>query len=342
MRCIQVVTGVCVVLGVMGCGGDDASPSQPAADSSTTDTSVADTQKPDVGVVPDASTGDTAAADTAQIPDALADSSTHDAADASVADSAVADGTVADTNVAETTVPDDAIADATVVDEGTDALTVVNCGSSPYQAFDPLVALIVVDTPKTAVTITGNICPETTLDIPYMQMRAMNVQRNAPFFFIATQTGSLINLSREFNVTVSAFAKLPYQATMYPPTFPVGIDPAWDSNTKALLSVVVNSTSGSGACNAKDGVSYSVVNHPEAVIAYKNGGTSTSAGGDAYAWISLVTTGTVAAPEYVTITQTKAACKVDLNGADKLFVTGRAPIAVNAVTVGLSGEVMNP
>jgi len=44
-------------------------------------------------------------------------------------------------------------------------------------------------------------------------------------------------------------------------------------------------------------------------------------------FISIRTTGTVASPEYITITQTKAGCKVDLNGADKLFLTGRAPMA---------------
>ena len=88
-------------------------------------------------------------------------------------------------------------------------------------------------------------------------------------------------------------------------------------------------------------MTYTLVGHPEAVIKYIGGGTSTASTGVAAAWISLVTTGTLAAPEYVTITQTKAGCRVDLNGAEKLFLTGRAAVAINTVTYGLAGEVTN-
>ena len=180
--------------------------------------------------------------------------------------------------------------------------------------------------------------------IPYNGTSTLTIPRNIPFFFQGTQTGNLPTLSQENNVKINAFPKLVHEVLLLPQSYATQQDPTWNPATKALLRVVVNASSGAGACSTKDGVSYTVVNHPEAVIRYAGGGTTgTGTGTDAMgSWISIVTTGTLAAPEYVTITQTKAGCKVAPDGSTLLFNTGRAPIAAGAITSLLGGEVTNP
>ncbi len=63
---------------------------------------------------------------------------------------------------------------------------------------------------------------------------------------------------------------------------------------------------------------------------YPNDGTATGSGGDARASITIV---------YVTAT--KASCVLGLSAADKLFLTGRTPVAINAVTSGVGFEIGN-
>ncbi len=273
----------------------------PAADASTPDAVVVDAVAPDTSVVTDASVPDAA-------PDAAAPDAAPDAADA--------------------TPPDAALPDAAAA-----------CGVAGGQVYDPVQAVIALANATTDVTVSANICPGSSLTFPYNEKRTLTLPRNTPFYFIATQVGNLPNLSQENNVKVAAFAKLPYGALLLPESFATGIDPTWTTATKALLRVVVNASTGAGACSAKDGVSYTVVGRADAIIKYAGGGTATGTSGDT--WISLPTTGTLAAPEYVTITQTKVGCKVGPNGADQLFMTGRAPIAAGAITSLLGGEVTN-
>ena len=263
------------------------------------------------------------------------------AQDASVADTSVADTSAPDTSVPDSATPDAAdaaVRDAPPVDAS------ASCGTGPFQVFDPIAALLVFDTPQTAVTLSTNICPAVAT-IPYKGTTTLSVPSNTPFFFVGTQAGNLTNLSSERNITRAAFPKLAHQVPMVPTSYAVAADPAWTAATHALLQVIVNASTGTGPCAAKDGVSYTVPGHPEAVIRYANNGTTATgvpgSGGVLDTFISLQTTGTVAAPEYITITQTKAGCTVGLNNADKLFFTGRAPIAAGAYTTFLSGEVTN-
>ena len=269
------------------------------------------------------------------------------AQDASVTDASVPDSAIADTSLPDTSVPDSAVADTSVPDASSDAQAVdasAACGTGPFQVFDPISAMIAGDTPQTSVTITTNICPAMAT-VPYKGTATLSVPSNTPFFFIATQTGNLTNLTSERNIKFAGFPKLGHVATMVSTSYAVAVDPAWGAATHALLQVVVNASTGTGACAAKDGISYTVVGHTEAVIRYANNGTTATGvpgtGGVLDTFISIRTTGTVASPEYITITQTKAGCKVDLTSADKLFFTGRAPMAAGTYTTFLSGEVTN-
>lgn len=124
---------------------------------------------------------------------------------------------------------------------------------------------------------------------------------------------------------------------------PATVNPAYNPSTMATINVLINSTkNGSTApCVDKAGVTFAVTGHPEAVIKYPNNGTATGSGGDAKASITIVTAGTESAPEYVYVTATKAGCALGLNAADKLFLTGRTPVAINAVTSGVGFELSN-
>ena len=256
----------------------------------------------------------------------------------SVPETGAADTSVADTSV---TVPDAAVDAPAEADVDASAA----CGTGPFQAFDPLMAQIAAGTPMTAVTVATNICTATAT-IPFGGVSSLSVPSNTPFFFIATQAGNLPTFTSEKKITFNGIPKIGQQLTMLATSYAVAVDPAWDPATHALLNVITNAATGTGICSAKDGISYTVVNHPGVVIRYEHGGTTSTGpsngGGDSLGtWFSIPTTGTMASPEYVTITQTKAGCTVGPTNADKLFITGRAPIARGVVTIGLNGEVAN-
>ena len=217
------------------------------------------------------------------------------------------------------------------------------CGVAPYQCFDPVASMIVSPATNTTVDVTSNICPGTIVQVPYGGKATMQVQRNTPFFFIGTQTGSMTSFGIEYNVTSTFFPTLVSLSTLFAPTYPATVDPAWDASKKAIIHVVINATAGGSTapCNSKDGVTFAVTGHPEAVVKYPNNGTATGTGGDAKGTITIVTTGTVANPEYVYVTATKTSCKLGLNGADKLFLTGRTPVAINVATTGGGFELSN-
>jgi hypothetical protein len=254
-------------------------------------------------------------------------------------------------SVPETGAADTSVADTSVTDAGVDAAdeaavdASAACGTGPFQVFDPLLAQIAAGTPMTAVSVATSICTATAT-IPFGGTSTLSVPSNTPFYFIATQAGNLTTFSSEKKITFNGLPKVGQQFTMLAASYAVAVDPAWDPATHALLNVIVNASTGAGACSAKDGVSYTVANHAGVVIRYEHGGTtatgpSNGPGDSLGTWISIPTTGTLASPEYVTITQTKAGCTVGPTNADKLFITGRAPIARGVVTIGLSGEVAN-
>src|SRR5205814_408143 len=123
----------------------------------------------------------------------------------------------------------------------------------------------------------------TSVAIPYNKTTTMSVQKRVPFFLIGTQAGSLTTFTRELNIRVDVFAKLPAGLLVFAPTYPKVVNPAWDETKMALIHALVSSTKqGSAApCNDKAGVTFSIVHHPEAVVKYGGNGSSTGSGGDA-------------------------------------------------------------
>lgn len=206
-----------------------------------------------------------------------------------------------------------------------------------------LTAQIVLGMPKTPVSVTGNICAPNSVEIPFQGMVGFDVQKKVPYFLIGTQVGSLPSLTIENNIQIDAFPTIGASFIVVGPTYPPIVNPAWDAATMAMFRVSVTSTkSGATApCNDKSGVTFTVPNHPEAVVKYGGNGTSTGGGGDANAWITVVTNGTLQAPEYVTVVATKPSCVVALEASAGFFITGRIPVAINASTAELGLEISN-
>lgn len=112
--------------------------------------------------------------------------------------------------------------------------------------------------------------------------------------------------------------------------------PSYDPSTMSLISVgtYLSKTGTTAPCNANDGVTYSVTNHPEAVVLYgdlKNGhlATGTATGADGGAYIILTP---ASALEYVSVVGVKAGCTVRNAG---YVYTGRTPIAPGVTSTGL-------
>ena len=342
MRFMESAAAAAAIALAIGCTASDET-STPAtdatADSSAVDTATVDTASPDTAP-DDTMTADTTAPDTMTPDSPPVDSTTPDtmmAVDSAI-DTAKADTTMTDTTVVDTAMTDTAVAE-TVMDVASDGS--VNCGSPPYQLFDPVAAYMPTGMPMADVTITTNICAGASVVVPYMKTRTMNVQQKVPYYWIATQPGSAPLFSPEGNIALAAFAKLGFSAVMFPTGYMTIKNAAWDPTKHAVIETMVTASGGTGACSTKDGVTYTVVGHPEAVISYNGGGTATASGGVPGAWITIVTTGTLATPEFITITQTKAGCTVGLTASDKIFVTGRAPVAIGYRTATMAGEVQN-
>ena len=211
------------------------------------------------------------------------------------------------------------------------------CGSAPYQCFDPVMATLNAG----AVNVTTNICPGTNISVPDQGSSQIRVQRAVPFFFIGTDSANLTAFTPEFNISVGLLAKMPAGFMMIAPTIPPAIDAGWNAGTKAYIGVLVSSTkSGATApCNVKSGVTFAVTGHSEAVVHYDGGGSSTNT--TSAAQMTIVTTGTVAAPEYVIVTATKSSCVLGLEASAALFSTGRAPVAINVATSTVAFEISN-
>jgi hypothetical protein len=329
MRRSSWVSLCALVLAACG-SGDEETPA--VADSGAVDSATVDSSSPDTSTPTDSETPDTATPDSMMTDSVVAETT--------------ADTTTTDTIAADIT-PDvvaDTAVDSMVADTPSDAPAGVNCGTAPYLSFDPLSAANITGTNMSDVTVTGNICPATKVIVPLGGMKVMNVQKATPLFIIGTKTGSMTTFSPEYNINAAfPLAKAPLTVGMFATDAPTTLaDPAWSAATKAFFYFTITSSTGSGACSMKDGVTVSVTGHSEAVLKYGGGGTSTGAGGSSHGWGTIVTTGTEASPEYATLVATKAGCKVTLGGSVGSFVlSGRMPFARGAATVGIGYEITN-
>jgi hypothetical protein len=229
---------------------------------------------------------------------------------------------------------------------GSSTCAAATCGTAPHQFFNiqPFIVPSVEAGTPPDVTFTASIC-NTTVVVPNGTQGQMCVQKDVPFYFTATQTGYLTALTNEYEISLS-FPDFPLLAApwMFPPSIPLTYDPAWDPAQKAFIRTFVGrSKSGSTApCDTRAGVTFAVTGHPEAVVAYGGGGTSTgSSASDATGYISIVTTGTLAAPEFVTVTATESGCTLSRDPTASLIYTLRSPVARGVATTDWGWEVGN-
>jgi hypothetical protein len=245
------------------------------------------------------------------------------------------------------TPPADAAPDAPVS-------TVPSCGATPRQHFTlgatPIAGGANLTSDATVyASLTNNLslCSGTKVIIPapFTAKGPLEVQGGVPFFFAATQAESVPSLSGEYNINpaiVGRLPDLPYTAALYGSAVPATMMPSFIPATSAFLVVVMGKKSGGTApCDDTGGVVFTIAGHTIAtdlVIKYQaNGVTSTgspsTAGGQLWNTMTLVTTGTVAAPEFVTVVGTKAGCTVGLDSQSALFYSGRVPVAKGAASI---------
>jgi hypothetical protein len=349
MRRYGVVGLVCLVVGCTPSEEPveavDAAEDSMAIDSTAGDSAMNDSAAPDT-------LAEDTAADTTPVDSAIAET-TADTTTADVADSAVADSVVIDSTADTTEAAVDSTASDTAMDTATDTATdtamdtidapaTTACGAPPYASLDPLSAFL-VSTSMSPITISANICPATKIVVNPDEKKFMDVTKGVPFFLTGTQTGSLPGFTPEYNLPVALTTKLPAGVVIFDTSLPPSLaNPAWDATTMAFLHMGKPAVkSGATApCDTVDGITYAVTGHPEAVFKYTGDGTTTNNKGTAYA--TIVTTGTAASPEYVTITASKPSCAMGPSTTAAILLTGRIPVAKGHSNVNAEFMVANP
>jgi hypothetical protein len=328
-----------------GCDEEETPPAA-EADSQVADSAI-DTAPPDT-TTPDTAVDDTGLTDTgtvdAFVAETSVDSTSMDSKIDSVIDSMTVDSMAAEV-IADSMMADTAVVDAASLDDG----GVQTCGAAPTIVVEVSWGAVTGGsmTPVTATLSAGAACSPLTFIIPKDGKRTLNMTKGVSFYWRATQEGSMPTLAGEFNINaaIPSTFKMPALLGMIPPTLPAVVaNPAWNPATMGLVYLPVSSVkSGStGACADKSGVTFAVTGHPEAVIKYAGGGTSTGTGGDASAWLTIETTGTIDAPELVTITAAKTGCTLK-NGGDvgAFFGTGKYTVGRGASSSAQGWEIGN-
>lgn len=231
--------------------------------------------------------------------------------------------------------------------EGMGGAGTLACGCAPYVQVR-MTANTLVDHPVSDVTVSGNLCGTSSVDIPHTQFDDLFVQSLAPVFFSATQTGSYDFFTPEYLLDadaplIQAFGFYPASTLMVASDIDFGtIDPEWDNGGHASIILETALEDGAaGACNSRAGVTYTVSGHPETVAAYSGGGSATGSGpADGGVQLFFATTGTAANPEMVTVVGTKAGCTIKTTS----FIASGAPTAqtgnVPAVAGATSGLLL--
>jgi hypothetical protein len=206
----------------------------------------------------------------------------------------------------------------------------ITCGAAPFVHLGIVVHQITTGTgpatPVEGATLTSSLCPGVSAITGADGVVSADVTKDAPFFARLQATNYANTLIAEMKYgadTAGIDAPLP-------PSLFTALVPGFTTATPAII-VGVSQGGGTGACDAIDGVTLAVTDHPEAVITYftndaipqKAPGNVTTVAGRA-----AITGLTVGAP--VAITGTKAGCTVDFARAP---YTGRAPLEAGALTL---------
>jgi hypothetical protein len=227
----------------------------------------------------------------------------------------------------------DAPADAVLADAPADA-SPTGCGTAPYLDVAGVVTDPIAMMPIAGATVSSPFCPGLHATTDSAGHYTLPVQSGATLYALFEATGYVTVVSPEAQVvaatTISnASPVTPAAAALVVPGF---------SATRATITVssVQIATGATGACASADGITFSVMGHPEATVEYYFGPrpatppTATDSSGLA-AISNLMPT---SATEFVTVVGTKPGCTVTFahTGDDGNILTGRTPIIAGDIT----------
>ena len=174
--------------------------------------------------------------------------------------------------------------------------------------------------------MTSSLCPGVAAVTGADGVVSAQVTKDTPFFARLQATNYATTLIAEMQYAAD---KTGINAPL-PPSLFTALVPGFTTATPAVI-VGVSQGGGTGACDAVDGITFTVTDHPEAIITYftndaipqKAPGNITTAAGRA-----AITGLAVGAP--VSVTGVKTGCTVDFARAP---YTGRAPLEAGALTL---------
>jgi hypothetical protein len=221
---------------------------------------------------------------------------------------------------------------------------VLTCGAAPY-ARARVAGNTLVNHPTGPISITGSTCPTTTLMLNPATAIFFDVPDKTAMYLLGSQTGSRPSLTPEFKLDKDSlvaqllgYAGLVGVQMIADDVDFATIDPAWTAGTQASITLLTaKADGGTGACADTAGITYAVQGHSEAIVGYSGGASATtSGGGGGGVSIFVTTTGTLAAPEMLTIVGTKTGCTVATTGFSSggapVGQTGKIPVAAGATT----------
>jgi hypothetical protein len=235
---------------------------------------------------------------------------------------------------------------------------VPKCGSAPY-ARASVSGNVLLDHPTGPITVMASACPNQELIIDDPAVAAapgtpelFDLPSLTPLYLRATQTDSYPSLGAEFTLDAGSilynfFDALPAGVLMAASSIDfTTLVPAWTAETHAIIYVQTTKADGGTAdCATTSGVTYTVKDHAETVAKYSGNGSATGSGGDTAVTLIIETSGTLEAPEMVTVLGTKAGCSVKTTGyaagGALTGQTGKLPVAAGATSGFITAAVGN-
>ena len=212
------------------------------------------------------------------------------------------------------------------------------CGTAPYVTLGILVKGATIDNsnpPLPGAKFTTPLCPGVYTVSDDAGRLAGHLSKGAAFYgrFEAAHYANTLTPELQFDVDVKDYE------VVIPPTIFAALVPDFGPDKTAIL-VGTKRNGGSGECDKLDGITLSVVGHPEANVTYYStdqvpapvaGATATTASGRA-------AIGGLAAGSPVVLAGTKAGCVVTMKKGE---FTGRAPLEAGWLTL-IAAYVGNP
>jgi hypothetical protein len=234
----------------------------------------------------------------------------------------------------------DATTDASGVsgdDAANDAPQADTCGAEPWVEIDLVVGALSANgtSPLAGATFTTPLCPGKSRTSDTMGNIKGKLSKSVPFYgrLQSHAYTDMLTPEQQYDVDTTGVA-----VSMLPGIF-TALIPGWGTD-KSVVFLGAMKNGGTGACDAFDGIVFTVPGHPEAVLTYYStdqipapvdGATSTTASGRA----SIA--GLAPGPP-VTVIATKTGCVVETKHGVN---TGRAPLEAGFVSI-MGAWIHNP